>query len=58
MLVHASIVMKLDRYWHLLSSVGEDLARRVDDLGRSAAHMPRAAFRNDITPAHMMVEGV
>ena len=43
MLGHASIVMTLDRYGHLFSSVGEDLARRVDDLGRFAAHMPRAA---------------
>ncbi|MBA2313579.1 MAG: tyrosine-type recombinase/integrase [Actinobacteria bacterium] len=42
MLGHASIVMTLDRYAHLFSSVGEDLARRVDELaGDSAPHMPR-----------------
>jgi len=49
MLGHASIVMTLDRYGHLFSSVGEDLARRVDDLGRSAAHMPRAAIQEPVT---------
>lgn len=31
------VVMTLDRYGHLFDSVGEELARRVDELGRSAA---------------------
>jgi integrase len=42
MLGHDSITTSLDRYGHLFSSVGEELARRVDELGRdSAAHLPR-----------------
>jgi integrase len=50
MLGHASIVMTLDRYGHLFSSVGEDLARRVDELaGDSAAHMPRGASQEPVT---------
>jgi integrase len=49
MLGHASITMTLDRYGHLFSSVGEDLARRVDELaGDSAAHMPRAASQEPV----------
>jgi hypothetical protein len=49
MIGHASIVITLDRYGHLFSSVGEDLARRVDELGRnSAAHLPREAISEPV----------
>jgi hypothetical protein len=45
--------MTLDRYGHLFSSVGEDLTRRVDDLGRSAAHAARRHSGTENTPAIM-----
>jgi hypothetical protein len=37
MLGHASAVMTLDRYGHLMQGRGEDVARLLDALARSAS---------------------
>jgi hypothetical protein len=40
MLGHASAVMTLDRYGHLMPGRGEDVADRLDALARSASAEP------------------